>query len=526
MDTELLDIFAYKLLSDIPLMQENITALKNRKKESTAQLFRNFHNFKASSSYLGLSELSTLVSQGENILNTLRFNEAEISDIDITWLNACVDQLKTWADELLVNAKLTPINSKLFPSISIISDTDKTADIMQGLSILYADTNHQRSLKIQAPLEHIFKSVQTTDSFDDLKTSLLNNLHDIVILNMEDKSIEIAYELLKLKPDIALITAIPELKEHQKSRLLLKGLTHPILSPIKAQSLKRQLHNIITSHFAKVYSLVSHKTIYSFIQALDPLSSSIKEIADICNNPEASIKELITAVESDPITTTTILHAISLPIYGLNPTSSVDQAVSAFGKRTIKALVLSDLAYQLGSLSLSAYEVNEEQFKQTSRVRLALMTQWYTRVNVEDLDILASSAILGNLGSILINQELLNQNLESDFKASKQENITQAEVKLLKTSSAFVTADILEFWGLEADLIDSIRYSDSPFNASSQKSQQLACANAVVYKMVNAKGEILKDIPESVKEIMNRAHLNIERLEEVVNSLSREGQEE
>jgi len=519
MDTELLDIFSYKLLEDIPLMQESVEAIALNQNDAISKLFRNFHNYKASSSYLKLNDIYLLVAQGENILSALRSSVDSASELDIKWLRTSINQLKIWCDQLLVNEPLTPIDASLFPTISILDDNEKTTDIMQTLSVLYADIDELRAKKIQAPLSHIFKTVNTANDFFTIKQSVLSNLCDIVILNMQKDSISIAQELLELKPDIALITAVPLLKAHQKSRLLLKGLTHPIISPIQSSDLKRQLHNVITSHFSKVYSLISHQKIYSFIQGLDPLNSSTKEITRLCDDPESSIKELIKVVSSDAITTAGVLHSIALPIYGLQATSSVEQAVASFGKRTIKALTLSGLASKLGTLSLGAYSINEEQFKQTSSLRLALMNRWYTRVNPDDLQILSSSAILGNLGEILINQELINEGLDTKFKSYGTAEFTQAEVALLKTSSAFVTADILEFWGLEADLIDSIRYSDSPFNASTPRTQTLACANAIVYKMVTPHGELLKEIPESVKNLMKKARLEESVLEEALQAL-------
>ena len=519
MDTELLDIFSYKLLEDIPLMQESVDTLHINKTDSVAKLFRNFHNYKASSSFLKLNDIYLLVAQGENILNALRISKDDPSELDIKWLTTCVFQLKIWCNQLIVNEELSTIDTSLFPTISILDDSEKTTDIMQTLTVLYADIDDARAKKVQAPLSHIFKTVTTANDFFTIKQRVLSNLCDIVILNMQKDSIKIAQELLILKPDIALITAIPLLKINQKSKLLLKGLTHPIISPIQSSDLKRQLHNIITSHFSKVYSLISHQKIYSFIQGLDPLSSSTKEITRLCDDPESSIKELINVVSSDSITTAGILHSIALPIYGLKATSSVERAVASFGKRTIKALTLSGLACKLGSLSLGAYNINEEQFKQTSSLRLALMNSWYTQVNPTDLSILSSSAILGNLGEILINQELVNEGLDEEFKAYKKEELSQAEVTLLKTSTAFVTADILDFWGLEDDLIDSIRYSDSPFNASSPRAQSLACANAIVYKMVTPHGELLEEIPHSVKSLMKKARLDEKVLEEALKAL-------
>ncbi len=516
MDNELLDIFTSRLQTDLPLIQELTTGLQTDKENATAKLFRMFHNYKASASYLGLNEFHKLIAQGENILSALRSYHEKVNENDIKWLQSCASQLLHWHKQLVAQEPLSTIDETLFPTISIVGSQEKTSDIMQGLSILYADTNAQRTKAIKAPLGHVFKTVETTDDINEIKNHVLNNSIDIIIVNMDDKSVEIAQELLHLKPDLPLITAIPDLKTYQKSRLLLSGVTHPITSPIRSSDLKRHLHNIVNSYFSKIYTLISHQKIYSFVQGLDPLPSSVKKIASLCDDPESSIKELIKTVESDAISTANILNAAGSPIYGIQKTSSVDKAVTAFGKQLVKAVTLSDLACRLGSLQLNAYGINEQQFKDTSAIRLALMKSWYTSVNSADLNILCSSAILGNLGMILVNQEIINEGLEEDFNSYSKDELTQAEFTLLKTSSAFVTADTLEFWGLEADLIDSIRYSDSPFNAANAYVQKLACANAVVYAMVTPYGKLHENIPQHVKSLMLKADLELSILEEAV----------
>ncbi|HIC42945.1 MAG TPA: HDOD domain-containing protein [Sulfurimonas sp.] len=516
MDNELLDIFTYKLLSDIPLMREDISLLSNEKDDAIAKLFRHFHNYKASASYLQLNEFFLLVSQGENILNALRYSLDQVGEHDLKWLNACISQLQIWCDELILGDELSNKSPSLFPSISILDDNEKMAVLMSRLTIVYTDTNPQNSKKIKAVLSQVFKNVYILNDFDKIKTSLLNNTGDIFIINLQEDSIEMSKKLLILKPDIALITAIPGLKIRQRSRLLLQGMTHSIPAPIQSKDLKRQLHKLVTSHFSKVYALISHKKIYNFIQGLDPLPSSIEAIAKLCDEEESSMKDIIKVVQSDSITTASILHAANMPIYGVSSTSSIEQAVVSFGKKLIKAITLSDMSSKIGSLNLQAYNIDEQQFKLSSQVRLALMNTWYSRVNKSHLSLLSSSSILGNLGEILINQELINEGLGTEFRNYEKSELSKAEVSLLKTSTAFVTADILEFWDLDTDLVDSIRYSDSPFNASTQEIQVLACANSVVYTLVTPYGEVLNEIPKETKDIMLKAGFEVSVLEEAL----------
>ncbi len=519
MDNELLDIFTDRLQVDVPLIKEHILYMHTDKKDATAKLFRIFHNYKASASYLEMDEFHKLMAMGENILNSLRAHEDPPTKHDIDWLNSSASQLKTWCEELTAGEKISLADQSLFPTISIIDETEKTTDIMKGLTLFYADTNLKRAAAMKAPLSHIFKLVKTTDSTDELKSAILNNSVDIIILNLEQESLDTATQLLTLKPDLALITAIPNLRANQKSRLLLKGLTHPITSPIQARDLKRQLHNIVTSHFSKVHSVISHQKIYNFIQGLDPLPSSVKKITKLCNDPDSSIKELIETINADAIIAANILHAAASPMYGITKTSSLSQAVTAFGKRLIKAITLSDLASKVGSLQLEAYSIDEETFKNTSALRLVLMDKWYSQIDEQSLSVLSASAILGNLGSILIDQELHSQALVSEFKDYLPDKISKGEVALLRTTTAFVTAEVLEFWGLENELVDAIRYSDSPFNANSEKIKSLSCANAIVYKMVTPFGELLEEIPHDVKQLLSRAGLKEETLETAVQAL-------
>lgn len=519
MDSELLTIFTDRLLEDVPQMREQIASLQTKPADATARLFRTFHNYKASSSYLGLNELHALCCRGENILNALRTSHSSLTEDEMKWLYSATSMLQIWGEQLLSGEALSVPDATLFPMITTLETFEKASDVMQRLNLLYADSNAARTQAFKAPLSHIFNTVETAESLDMLTLALREKPVDIVIVNLQEHAVEAALELLAHRPDMALLTAVPELRAQQKSRLLLKGLTYTIASPITSAELKRQLHALVASHFNDTHTVISHQKIYNFVQGLDPLASSIKKIIRLCDDPESSLKEIIAAVETDAIATATILHAASSPLYGIESTSSVEKAVTSFGKRMIKALTLSDLAYSLGNLNLQAYGVNEEQFKKAAALRLALMNRWYSRVNPHDLSILGTSAILGSLGSILIDQTLCAEGLTAAFKTYADDELSTAEVTLLKTSTAFVSADILEFWALETELVDAIRYSDAPLNAPSRRIRSLACANALVYTMVTPQACLRTSIPKRLESLMKKMGLKPQLLEEALASL-------
>ena len=258
--------------------------------------------------------------------------------------------------------------------------------------------------------------------------------------------------------------------------------------------------------------ILSNKKIRSFIDTLDPLGDSIKEIQKICDDPQASVAQLIKVVKSDPICSGIILNATKSPIYALKNISSIDQAVSTFGKRTVKALVLGGLSSRFMPANLSMYHIDEETFLEITHLRMKLMTKWYKKVNPNYLNILSVAALLGNLGQMLISREILNQGKADAFLQSvKDKSAYEAEYEFLRTSTAAVTSDILYFWKMSSRLIDAISYSDDPMQAV-EEIQPLSLACHIVFSLVPLTEATILPVSDDMKKLMLKNDLNVSDL--------------
>jgi HD-like signal output (HDOD) protein len=129
-------------------------------------------------------------------------------------------------------------------------------------------------------------------------------------------------------------------------------------------------------------------------------------------------------------------------------------------------------------------------------------------VDKTDLGILSSTAILGNIGQLLISSEIESLNIIDEFlESTRNFGFSVAEEQHLHTNNAFVTSDILSFWHLKNEIIDSIKYSYDLNNAPLEV-RSLAVANHIVYTLVDLDGSICPEVSQEVLDLMSQEGLD------------------
>jgi len=140
------------------------------------------------------------------------------------------------------------------------------------------------------------------------------------------------------------------------------------------------------------------------------------EINDICSDSKSSLHEVATIVKKDPISTATILKRVNSPLYGImHHITSIDKAVTMLGKATTKAFILENVIKDVFKIDLSAYNITENDFSIVAQKRTSLMIKWYSKVSFSKLNILATSAVISNIGQILISKEILETKQKDKF---------------------------------------------------------------------------------------------------------------
>ena len=164
------------------------------------------------------------------------------------------------------------------------------------------------------------------------------------------------------------------------------------------------------------------------------------------------------------------------------------------------------------ALPLDGRNCNETIFSSVGALRLTLMMQWYSKVSIADLSVLSITAILGNIGQLLIAQEIARLGKKDEFfKLMVSEGIQIAEEKIMHTTTPSVSSDIMYYWKLGQDIVDAVRFSDHPKNAPPEIAR-FALANHIVYRLVKLDGTIESTIPVQFVKVLEKRGMKVEVL--------------
>jgi len=519
-DLHLLEMFKdqyFKQLNNIEYLIETLTQAQDYE-ENVNSLFRIFHNYKSSTAYLGLTTINALVVSVENTLEVIRSQEGPAEEEITLWLQEIYSQLLIWNEEMEDGkTDFSKAPYSLLNEVKVTTSSQSVAQRLTKLKIHYIDPKSQRAQKVVTALRKIAHDVDTSLS---LEQKVLENKTDICIVNLGEETLETLDKYVDILPFSPLLVVVDKLSSRLISKLIFKGVNHYITNPLKFNDLKRELHNIANSHFSKRHVLINNKKIKKFIDHLAPLPTSLFEIQEICDDEESSLKDLINVVKHDPIITANILEATQNPIYGLKNIKTIDQAITIFGKKTVKAISFFCIYNNTGEINLDSYGINEIQFSQVAARRLSLMSKWYARIDKEELNTLSMSAILGNIGQLLLAAEIQESKKVDLFKEfAKESGFQMAEEKFFHTSTALVSSDVLKHWKINQDIVDAIRYSDNPYDAPLDI-QHLSIANHIVFHTILLDGTIVKEIPSTLLTLMEDEGLNPTDFQEAVKSLT------
>lgn len=519
---EIYEIFRDQFIYNMSHFKKNIFKLQNiaTYKIAVNNLFRIFHGIKANSRYFHFEPITIVADKVEKILSSLRDESGPADRNIIEWLLKVKEQCCVWMEEMESEAtEFSQANPLLLKEVAITTSDEKPSSIMKKMSIIYLDTNVKRTNQVVIELEKRFLKVEQTNQLADFQKKLINEKPNICLINFGDDCLTAAKLCQKHVPTSAIIVILDTSDRNTYLKLGVEGVYHIITNPIMLDVLNRELITVTDSHFTSRRYLITNQKIKDFIDNLQPLSASILQIQQVCNDDEMSIKELIKVVKNDPIISGMILKAARNPLYCLEEVNTVDRAISIFGKMRVQAIALSQMVDEFGKIDLSTYNSTESIFSNVSALRLTLMIKWYSKVSISSLSVLSTTAILGNIGQLLIAQEVDKLNIKSDFlKELNEKGVQHTEEKFMHTTTACVSSDILSYWQLDKDIVDSVRFSDYPQNAP-EEIYTLCLANHIVYRLVKYNGEIEPVIPKKIETLLIKSGLKIEPLQKALDAI-------
>lgn len=207
------------------------------------------------------------------------------------------------------------------------------------------------------------------------------------------------------------------------------------------------------------------------IKALPPLDDTVIKIQSICMDKESSLADLSKTIEQDPMLTANILKAANSPLYGFSrEVKNINHAVSLFGMATVRGFALSSAIRQNIKIDFSPYGITNDQFLKISTLQSSLMLNWYSKVDRKMLDILIPASFLMEIGKIILAHEVIDAKEQDSFlqsikSVSNPKDLSVIERDKFGIDNEEIASKIFEQWNLELELVEAIRYSNTPTQA-------------------------------------------------------------
>lgn len=490
--------------------------------EALKELFRVFHNLKASSGFLNGDEFLEIVKRVESVISVLQKSKPPIDKRIFDWVVDVKSQFTLWLEEMEERKdSLSPLQQNLKETITIAnSDNKNPKEILRDLTLLYIT---QKSDNKILTLNESLKDLKLADSIKLAIQRLKSEKIDLIILELNDiGNIEDVNELKSIKSNRPLIIYTTSKSKDFEKRVKLLGVNHYLDSSINEKQLLIEILSLAYTFFCQKSIRITNNRIKEAIKYLPPLPDSIFQIQKICADDDSSVNDLVRVVKKDPVISANLLKVAQSPYFGFSNVNTIDKAVSLFGKSTTKALSFAGMMYKNFDFDLSCYSIDANQYSTVSQLRSRLMVRWYSKVSFHKLVILATSSIIGNLGQLLIAKNLKEKNQMEEFKKLLNEkSVRDAELSMFNVTNQEISSDILSYWNLETLLSDSIRYSQN-INYAYDSVKPYAVANRVVFAMIDCLGRIKQEIPAEIKKLMVENELDLVPLENALKILLRE----
>lgn len=210
-----------------------------------------------------------------------------------------------------------------------------------------------------------------------------------------------------------------------------------------------------------------NSTILDSIKSLPPLSKTISEINRVYSDEESSINDMVKAVENDPMVVANLLKMANSALYNFGKEiKTVSQAVGRFGMAMTRTIVVGTTVRNLLNVDMQPYGITSERFAEISSLQAIFLTAWFSK-DREIAQRLYLPVFLQETGKIFIANKVIQDDETMSFKSEIEmsNNLAQVEYSYTNMTSAQVTSMVFDHWNFDKDVVELIKYSDTPSKA-------------------------------------------------------------
>jgi len=473
-------------------------------------LFRQVHSLKAISQYAKIDPLYQLLKILEDVFQILRFRQKTIKDELLLWLLKINDQLQLWSESFecgifnIASADPYIIN---MVKISSVSSIKTTHSIKESTILLY--TRQSTHLTLFKKISPFYKRLIIVNTLEDCEENIKHESPDFIFVSSEFEleNIILLHQIATMKNIINFMPIVISDTAHFIKQFNQAGITFFIDNQITPKSLLQRL--VTQSKIINTASWITfpNNDVMSTIKKIEPLPEIIIKVQQLITSEHSTTRDVANLLENDPLLTTRILQIINNPSFGLKQKiSTLHHAVSLLGKGTIGALILQEKAQNhFSSFDLKIYGLdNQRELYAIAKKRMDLIVRWYSKVDMGMLPVLATTALLGNIGVFVIAEAAKKNHLENEFINMSQLNgYRVAELEYFNMTAEEISASIFDHWKLGSLITNSVRYSYD-FENAPEDVRPYALANFIVntaidYPTRGKEKENLQDLLSFVK---------------------------
>ena len=256
------------------------------------------------------------------------------------------------------------------------------------------------------------------------------------------------------------------------------------------------------------------------IESLPALSDTAMVIQQLYAEGDDSIDiiKLVKAIELDALLAANILKMINSPLYGFSKKiASVSQAVTLFGTHIIYGLVVSFSINSVVKANLRAYGVTNRIFNDVCLMQSALMTQWYSKIDLRHAQFLAPLALIMESGKLVVAKEIPTYLNIKEFSEGlkKADHIASYENSIFGTSSYYVSGLLFDYWNLEPLYVDMLKGLDFEQESTSDKMDYYIETLDVIRTAVNVKTIFTDESISEASEMVRDMGLDVDHFEHV-----------
>lgn len=199
------------------------------------------------------------------------------------------------------------------------------------------------------------------------------------------------------------------------------------------------------------------------IDSLPPLPKTVIEVNKFRESQSKEISKLIEIIEKDPLIVATLLKMSNSAMFGFrNRVETVGRAVNLLGINFTVSIIICTAIQNILKNKLFVYGIDEDKFMYASTLSIKLVSLWLGEFNPELKEELILPVLLQESAKYVLSNVIYKENKTKEFRSliAFGMGITEAENKIVGTSTSKVTAKMFKYWKLSDSLIDTIENVD------------------------------------------------------------------